>query len=772
MVNRNKRSINGARFKKAAVSAALASLLLAPSISYAFVVDKIEIEGGNRISGETIRTYLPFRTGQNLDGRLTRETIERLYKTGFFKDVSLLQKDDSTLVIKVVERPSIAEIKMEGNNLIDSDALKDALDSLGLKKGRIYNQLDMDRIIIDLKRRYHNQGYYAASVEIISEELPRNRVDLKIKIVEGEPATIGRINLVGNHVYSDKRLKSRLQMSENATFGDGDKYSKPKLEADIETIKSYYMDHGYAEFKILSSQVSLSDDKTKVFITINMDEGPQYTINSVQFLGDTIVPQEEVERLITFKKGDVFSRSAVIDGVKDLRERLSEEGYAFAEVVPDSKLNKENRTIDLSVKVEPKSRVYIRRIEIEGNTRTRDDVIRRELRQLESAPYSLKAVRQSKERLARLGFFKSSDIQSKRVSDDEVDLVVKVEEQPTGSFSAGVTLSQLDGLGFNIGLSERNFIGSGNKLDLNIATTDAKKSADIGLTNPYFTPDGVSLGAGFYFREINADQLDIADYTTNNLGLRFSMGYPLSETNSINYGLKLDSQDLVCSDSFTYCHDYVSEYGKSTNSVQLSMGWSHNSTNSFYFPSKGLKTSLSFEAVLPGTSKASFYKVYADQSWFYPLSENISLQFKAGISYGDGYGDISELPFYENFYVGGIGSVRGFEPNSLGERYDLTLDGSDRPKGGSLKTVATTGLVFPVPFIEDSSNIRLSWFFDVGNVYKDLNAFDSAELRASTGLGVSWITPVGPLSFSFAQPVIYRSTDRTQVFQFTLGVGF
>ncbi|WP_319379718.1 outer membrane protein assembly factor BamA [Thiomicrorhabdus sp.] len=772
MVNRNKLSLNGTLFKKAALSAALSSLLLAPGVSYAFIVDKIEIEGGNRIGVDTIRTYLPFRTGQNLDGRLTRETIERLYKTGFFKDVSLLQRDDSTLVIKVVERPSIAEIKTEGNSLIDSDALKDALDSLGLKKGRIYNQLDMDRVIVDLKRRYHNQGYYAASVEILSEELPRNRVDLKIKIVEGEPATIGRINLVGNHVYSDKRLKTRLQMSETATFGDGDKYSKPKLEADIEAIKSYYLDHGYAEFKILSSQVSLSEDKTRVFVTINMAEGPQYTINNVQFLGETIIPLEEVSRLVEVKKGDTFSRSAVIEGVKSLQERLSEEGYAFTEVVPDSKLNKQDRTIDLSVKVEPKSRVYIRRIEIEGNTRTRDDVIRRELRQLESAPYSLKAVRQSKERLGRLGFFKSSDIQSKRVSDDEVDLIVKVEEQPTGSFSAGVTLSQLDGLGFNIGLSERNFIGSGNKLDLNVSTTDAKKSADIGLTNPYFTPDGVSLGAGFYFREINADELDIADYTTNNFGLRFSMGYPLSEENSISYGLKIDSQDIVCSDDFTYCKDYAQEFGKHTSSLQMSLGWSHNTTDSYYFPSRGTKTSLSFEAVVPGTSKASFYKLYADQNWFYPLSENISLQFKAGVSYGAGYGDINELPFYENFYAGGIGSVRGFEPNSLGEHYNLTTDGSDSPKGGALKTVMTTGLVFPVPFIEDSSNIRLSWFFDAGNVFRDADSFDSNELRVSTGLGVSWITPVGPLSFSLAQPVVYRSSDKTQVFQFTLGVGF
>jgi outer membrane protein insertion porin family len=353
-----------------------------------------------------------------------------------------------------------------------------------------------------------------------------------------------------------------------------------------------------------------------------------------------------------------------------------------------------------------------------------------------------------------------------------VDLIVKVTEQATGSFTAAIGYSQLDGVSFNLGVSERNFIGSGNKLDLKVATSSAKKTLDIGVTDPYFTDDGVSLGTSIYLSEIDASELDVADYTTNNLGLRFSLGYPLNETDDIRYGLKFDSQDLVCSSAFVPCSDYISSYGKSATSIQMSVGWVHNSTNAFYFPSAGHKTTISAEAVLPGSSDTPFYKLHANESWYASLSDNFTLKLKAGVAYGAGYGKINALPFYENFYAGGIGSVRGFEPNSLGERYDLTTDGSDSPKGGALKTVGTAALVFPVPFVEDSSNVRLSWFFDFGNVFTDFDQFDVGELRSATGLGLSWITPMGPLTFSLAQPLAHSSTDKTQTFQFTLGTGF
>ena len=754
------------KFKRAALSSAVASLMLLPGLAQAFTVEKIEVEGANRIGFETINSYLSISKGKFLDSKLTQESIQRLYKTGFFKDVALYQKDNGTLVIKVVERPSISEVKIEGNQLIETEVLTEALDGLGIKKGRIYSQVELDRIIVDLKRRYQNQGYYAAEVEIISEDLPRNRVSLKIKIVEGEPASIGRITLVGNKIYSDDRLKSKMQMVE------GDAYSKPKLQADIETLKSYYMDRGYAEFEVRSSQVSISADKTQVFTTINITEGPQYTISEIHLSGELIITEAEVHKLLNFKVKDVFSRSAVIEAVNGIRDRLSEEGYAFAEITPETQLDKKTATIILNFKFEPKNRVYIRRVVLEGNTRTRDHVIRREMRQLESAPYSLKEVRQSKSRLNRLGFFKTSDIETKRVSADEVDLIVKVEEQATGSFTAGIGYSQLDGVSFNLGVAERNFIGSGNKLDLSLATSASRKTADIGITNPYFTDDGVSLGGGFYLSEIDANELDIADYTTNNMGIRVSLGYPLSEYGSLNYGLKLDSQELVCSDGFTVCHDYVDLHGKSTNSAIFSMGWNYNSTNSFYFPSKGQKTRLSMESVIPGSADVSYYKIYVDETWYYPLTKNLSFKLKGALAYGEGFGELTGLPFYERFYAGGIGSVRGFEPNSLGGNYNLVDDGSDRPKGGDFKIATTAAILLPVPFIEDSSNIRISLFVDAGNIFSGLDNVELGELRSAAGVGVSWITPVGPLSFSFAQPIGYTSTDKTQSFQFSLGAGF
>ncbi|GKT12359.1 MAG: outer membrane protein insertion porin family [Thiomicrorhabdus sp.] len=754
------------KITKFSLSRAVAFLMLAPSLACAFTVENIELEGASRIEFETIDQYLTIAKGKYLDTATSQETIKNLYKTGFFKDVALYKKGDATLVIRVVERPSISEVIIEGNELIETDVLNNALDSLGIKKGRIYNKVELDRVVIDLKRRYQNQGYYAAEVEIESKSLPRNRVELNIKIIEGQPAAIGRVTLIGNKVYTDQRLKMQMKLIE------GEDYSKPVLQADIEVLKSYYLDRGYAKFNVRSSQVSLSTDKTRVFATVNIEEGAQYTFSDVNFIGELILEEKELASLAVLKPKDTFSRSKVIEAVNAIRDRLSEDGYAFAEIEPKTALNDEDKTIALSFNIQPGSRIYIRRVAIEGNTRTRDHVIRREMRQLESAPYSLALVRQSQMRLDRLGFFKSSEIQTKRVSADQVDLVINVVEQATGSFNAGIGFSQLDGMSFNVGVSERNFIGSGNKLDFNIATSASKKTADIGLTNPYFTDDGVSLGAGFYLSEIDAEKLDIADFTTNNFGIRTSLGYPLSENDSLNYGLKFNSQDLVCSSVFTSCLDHVSEFGAVSRSVVFSMGWNHNSTNSFYFPSEGHKTRLSFETVVPSTSDISYYKVYANETMYQPITKNISLKLKANMSYGAGYSTVKELPFYQRFYAGGIGSVRGFEPNSLGGNYDLIFDGSDRPRGGVVKLVSSAAFVLPIPFIEDSSNIRMSVFFDAGNVFSSVNAVDTAMLRTSVGIGISWITPVGPLTFSLAEPVGYDSIDKLQKFQFSLGSQF
>ena len=757
-------------FKYSAVSGLLFGLVGVVSQAHAFTIQKIEVEGTQRIGFEAINSYLPVSIGEEFSGSVIQDSIQKLYNTGFFKDVSLFERSPGILVIKVVERPSITEVSIDGNSLIETDDFMEALGSLGIKQGRIYNQTQLDRVVLDLKRRYQGQGYYAAEIASKVEALPRNRVNLKITVEEGKAATIGAINLVGNNTYNDDRLKPLLLLSEKSILGKSDEYSKPKMQADIETIKSYYLDRGFAEFEIRSNQVGLSLDKTKVFLTINMTEGPQYRISSVKYTGDTRISAEEIAELQTLEHGDLFSRTRVIQTMNAFRDRLSEEGFAFAEVTPDTVLNKENKTVDIKFDVTPKERVYVRNIHIEGNTRTRDYVIRRELRQLESAPYSLNLVRRSTARLNRLGYFTSVDIDTKQASADQIDLIIKVEEQSTGSFTAGLGYSQLDGMSFNIGVAERNFIGSGNQLDFKISSSAARKSADIGLTNPYFTADGVSFGAGFYLSEVDSEELGISDYTTNNYGLRFSLGYPLSEYSRINYGLKFNTQSLVCSDSFNVCKDYLVQNDEDQTSAIVSVGWSYDTKNAFYFPTSGQRFSLSAEVETPISSDVSFYKLFMDEKWYYPITKDFSVNLKLGLAYGDGIGSSKELPFYERFYTGGISSVRGYEPNSLGENYDLEIDGSDRPIGGSTRVVTSAALVFPMPFIDDSSNIRFSMFFDAGNVFTKGTSVDLGELRTSVGIGLSWITPVGPLSFSLANPISYTEDDELQTFQFNLGV--
>lgn len=740
------------------------------SYAYEFKVKKIMIEGNERISFETIRSYLPIEVDGILNEEMTANSLEQLYKTKFFKDIAFYKLKNGTLKIVVLERPSIADISMEGNELIKTEDLEMALAGLGVKRGRIFNNNQLEKIVVDLRRQYQNQGYYAAEIEILVNDLPRNRVSLKVNVQEGKPASIGRVTLVGNKTYDDDRLKSRLMLSDSTTFSDGDSYAKPKLLSDEEKIKSYYMDRGFAEFKHKNSQVSLSLDKTKVFVTINFVEGPQYEISDIKFSGETILKTEEITELQRIFKGDLYSRSKIVSTVNKLRDRLSEEGYAFAEIKPLTKLNTEKRTISIDFRIEPNKRVYVRRIMVKGNSRTSDHVIRRELRQLESSPYSLKAVRRSNSRLNQLGYFKSAKVDTNRVADDLVDLVVNVEEQSTGSFNAGVGYSQVDGANFTIGVTERNVIGSGYKANINGSYSESTKSLDIGVTNPYFTYDGISLGGGLYFKEIDAEELGTADYTLNNYGLRLSLGYPISEWSKLSFSVKFDDQNVLCSDSFLVCTSYTQEEGTHFNSVKLSAGWSYDTRNAFYFPTTGQKTSLSAEITVPTSSDISYYKAFADEAVFFPISKNFTLKLKAGISYGAGYNQHDDIPFYEHFYAGGIGSVRGYEPNSLGPVYDLTLDGSSVASGGDFRVISNAELIFPMPFVEDSGNLRFSLFVDAGNVFDGTDSDIVDNLRTSTGLGVSWITPVGPLTFSFAKALNDREDDKTQVFQFNLGV--
>ena len=784
---------------------AYALLLAAGQSLAAGVVQQVEFNGLERVTKETALSYISVKEGQTLSAVQVRQVIKSLFATGFFRDVRVVQ-EGGILKINVIERPSIAEIKLEGSKLIKEEELLQAIEVMGIKKGRILNENDMERIAQDVRMRYQNQGYYATVVEPKVEQLERNRVNLTIKVQEGELARITKINFVGNKAFDDERLTKQLSLSEPTMWSwltDADQYARTKLQADLETLRSYYMDRGYADFRILSSQVSISSDKTRVYVGINVEEGRKYTIESVSFAGNKVLSEDKLNSLLKFKTGEDFARNKIMDSVSAIKDSLSEQGYAFAEVEPKTALDKAKGTVQISLDVAPKNRAYVRRIEVKGNNRTRDHVIRRDMRQFEAAPYNLAAVRQSQARLKRLGFFKSVDIETKRVGNDQVDLIVKVEEMPTGAVTASIGYSQVENMLLGFSLSERNIFGTGNNATFSISSSSARKNYDISVTNPYYTPDGDSLTTGVFWREIDAAYLYLAPYSTNTVGARAMYGIPLSEEDRLNFGVQAERLSLVfqgvtdaTTPGFGYALDnfatnslpvgafatdpaLVNQYkqfyrnGSQFNDISLKTSFVHDTRDEFYFPNKGMYHSSGLSVSTPA-GDLTYYQLDVQQKFYVPVTERTTISLTGTLGYGKGYGNLDGygLPFFRRYYAGGIQTVRGYESYSLGNKYTLATDGSQRATGGDFLAVASAALNFRPWFIEESSNMRLSWFFDGGNVFSDYDKFKADELRLSSGLGFSWITPIGPLTFSYAKPLNAKDTDRTQEFQFTIGVPF
>lgn len=766
-------------------------------------VHKVEFDGLERVNRETALSYVSVQEGQALTDVQVRAIIKSLFATGFFRDVRVLQ-EGGVLRIAVVERPSIAEIKLEGSKLIKEEELLQAIEVLGVKKGRILNETDLDRIAQDIRQRYQNQGYYATVVEPRLEQLERNRVNLTIKVQEGELARITKITLVGNKAFDEKRLVNQMSLSEPTMWSwltDADQYARTKLQADLETLRSFYMDRGYADFRILSSQVSLSADKTRVYVTVNMEEGRQYNIEDISFVGQTVLSEEKLRELLKIKKGEPFARNKIVESVNAIKDRLSEQGYAFAEVEPKPLLDSTKGLVKLALAVEPKNRAYVRRIEIVGNNRTRDHVIRRELRQFEAAPYNLAAVRQSQTRLKRLGFFQKVDIETQRVAGDQVDLLVKVEEMPTGAITASIGYSQVENMLLGFSLSERNIFGTGNNAEFRISHSGARKYYDINVTNPYFTPEGHSLTTGVFRREIDAAYLYLAPYSTNTIGARINYGIPISEEDRVSFGVQAERLSLVFQTDFgnrlkeaaansgyvdvsgtsklfsdqPLVTQYTNLYGggQEYNDISLQGRYVHDSRDEFYFPTSGHYHSSGVSLSTPA-GDLTYYQVDLQHRYYIPMGNTTSLSLSAELGYGDGYDKLNGLglPFFRRYYAGGIKTVRGYETYSLGGRYNYDIDKTSRAIGGDFMTVASAALNFKPWFIEDSSNMRLSWFVDAGNVFKKYDDFKADELRLSTGLGFSWITAIGPLTFSYAKPLNMRTGDRAQEFQFTIGVPF
>lgn len=767
----DKQDTRGYFMKKIFLVLFLCYVLVTPAYAFdPFTVRDIRLEGLQRISIGTVFNYLPIKVGDKLDDSLASKAISDLYKTGFFKDVRL-ERDGDVLVVFVAERPAIASISVTGNSDIPKEQLNDALKQIGLTEGRVFDRSMLERIEQELRRQYYSLGKYAVSIKTTVTPLERNRVDIKIKIAEGDAAKIHRVNIVGNHAFSEDELRDLLKLSQVSFFTGHSKYSKQQLAGDLETLRSYYLDRGYINFNIDSTQVSLTPDKEDVYVTINVSEGEKYTVSSVKLAGKLILPKAQVEKLISIKAGDVFSRKEVTGSSKAISDKLGEEGYAFANVNAVPEIDKKNRTVALTFFVDPGRRVYVRRINITGNTTTRDEVIRREMRQMEAGAMSTEKVARSRTRLDRLGYFDKVSVETPVVpgTNDEVDVNYHVSERPTGSLQAGVGFSDSQGLLLNFSVTQDNFLGTGKRVGVNIDNSQVTKVYSVNYTNPYYTLDGVSRGFRLYSRKVDASQADLTSYTTNSYGGSVNYGIPMSENDTVHLGLGYENTELLTgTQTAQQILDFVAQNGSRYNLYKLTSSWSHDTRNRAIFADRGSLSQVSAEVAAPG-SDIEYYKLSYMQHSYIPLSKRITLSLQAQLGYGDGFGNTLQLPPFENYYAGGSSSVRGYKSNSLGPRDPVT----NLPIGANARIVGNMELIFPNPFAKNNNSVRFSTFVDAGNVYDtSTQGIDLKDLRYSAGVSAIWLTPVGALRFSLAAPLNAKPGDDKQPFQFTLGSPF
>lgn len=749
---------------------------VAPALAFAlepFVVKDIRVEGLQRISAGTVFNYLPVKLGDTLNEKVAQEAIKALYKTGFFKDVRLERQED-VLIVSVVERPSIAGIRLTGTREFPQDELKKALKEAGLAEGRIFNRSLLDRVEQEIRTQYFSRGFYALTIQPTVTPLERNRVDVDIAVTEGPPARIREITIVGNEKFSAKELTSLFTLGPApwwAVFSSRDQYSKQKLAGDLERLRNFYQDQGFLEFNIESTQVQITPDKEDIYITVNISEGKPYTVTDFKLSGKFILPESELRQLITLQPDSVFSRREVIESSKRISDRLANEGYAFANVNAVPEIDKENRKVSFTFFVDPGKRTYVRRVNFAGNVATHDEVLRRELRQLEGAWYSAEKIRRSRERLQRLGYFEDVNIETPAVpgSSDQVDVNITVKERSTGSLTFGVGYSGSGGVTVSASVTESNLFGTGKELSFRIDNSEAASNYSVRYVNPYYTPDGISRGFQVFSSEVDTSQLDVAAYDTKTVGAGIFWGIPLTEYRRLNVGADYESIEIRTRDtSPQVAKDFVAMEGSPVKSGKLTLGWSSDSLDSALFPTRGTLHRVTAEVAVPG-GDIEYYRLSYTLGSYWPLSESLTLKGRADFGYGDGYGDTEMLPFFKNFFAGGSSTVRGFRSSSLGPR-DVAVD---QPIGGNRRALINTELLFPVPGLaRDDKSMRLSTFIDGGMVYGPTERFDLGELRYSAGLAFNWFSPVGPLSFSYAIPLNEKPGDRTESFQFTLGVPF
>ena len=741
-----------------------------------FVVKDIRVEGLQRTEAGTVFNYLPVQVGDIMSDEKATQAIKSLYNTGFFKDVRI-EADGEVLVVTVQERSAVAKIDFSGNKSFPSDKMMEGLKQIGISEGLIFDKSQLDRAEQEIKRQYLAQGKYGATVKTVVSPLERNRVGVRFEIEEGVVAKIRDINIVGNNAFSLDDLRAEFLLTTPnwmSWWNKDDQYSKQKLTADLETLKSFYMNKGYLEFSIDSTQVSISPDKQDIYITVNVTEGEKYTISDVKLAGELQVPQEDLLPLIKIAKDDVFNRQMVTESSKAISDKLGNEGYAFANVNAIPEIDKVNHTAAFTFFVDPGKRVYVRRINLTGNTRTRDSVLRREMRQLESSWYAGDKIARSKERLERLQYFDTVDIETPAVpgTTDQVDLNINVAERSTGSVQFGAGLSSNEGVVLGVTVNQQNFLGTGNRVSAQINTGRVNKTYSLSYTDPYFTPDGISRGFDLYRRDVDTQSLDIGTYNSSSYGAGVRFGLPLSERDFFSAGLTADYTKIELSNNSPkqYLDFCGNSNGCSNSSLQLSVGWTHDSRDNVLFPNKGVLQRLTAEASVPGLD-LQFYKLEYKHAWYKEVFKDTTLLLNGELGYAGSYGS-DKYPFFKNFYIGGVNSVRGYDNGAIGPRdVDLTTN-QDFAIGGTRRVLANAEIFIPVPLLKNSSQFRLSAFFDAGNVYADNESLSLGELRYSTGVGVSWFSPFGPLKLVFAKALNAKENDQTQTLQFQLGQQF
>ena len=751
----------------------------------AFMVSDVRIEGLQRVSVGSVFTEIPVNVGDELSEADMREIVKDLFKSGSFDDVQV-GRDGNVLVIVLKERPAIDKIEIEGNKAIKTEALLEGLTGSGLSEGEIFKKVTLEHIRTDLERQYVSQGRYGARIKTELEDLPRNRVAIKIDVTEGDVAGIKHINIVGNTIFDDETLLELLELKLPSLFSfytKDDRYSKEKLTGDLETLESHYLDRGYLNFVIDSTQVSIAPNKEDVYITVNVIEGEQFTVKGVDVAGELHdIPEQSIRGLIFVRPGQIFSREAMTASEDQIERALGNAGYTFASATGQPVQNEDDNTVEVKFFVDAGQRAYVRRIDFTGNTFTQDEVLRREMRQMEGGWASNALIERSKVRLERLLYFKEVSVETPAVAgtEDQIDVHYTVEEAPSGSISGTLGYAQRTGIMLGANYRENNWFGTGNSINLGVNHSAWQTAYSFSFFDPYFTVDGVSRGYSVSFRKSDFDERNIARFSTDSISTSVNFGYPTSELSRINFSLGYENTKIK---EGVFPAQEISQFlareGKKFNLFTIQAAYSMSALNRGLLPSGGKSQSLSFEMTIPG-SELEFYRINYEGQIFYPLVRGLNLRLATHLGYGDSYGDTNTFPFYKNFYSGGFGSVRGYESNTLGPR--STPSPLDRfndpdPIGGNVLVNFNAEILFPLPFIEDQRQMKSVFFVDGGNVFntncleisKICKGVSDGELRYTAGFAITWITGFAPLSFSISVPINKKAGDEQESFQFELG---